>query len=167
MALPSQSVTSREFDPTSGASVRSASWHTHLVVLDLCGERCAIELRCVREINPLTPLSRPPASHPGLEGVIDVRGHAIPVHDIAWSLGHARTPRGAGARLVIVDGDHGAFAFIADRVCEIVRLDSSAIERALEPGERRVSAWARLAGERIPVIDPHRLVEAESLSNAA
>jgi purine-binding chemotaxis protein CheW len=99
-------------------------------IVELCafrvaGEEYVIDLRRIREIIqplPITPIPRGPEF---LEGVMNLRGEAIPVVDVRKRLGTA--PAGPRAKVLIVNVAGRLLGLLVDGVAEVMRIPRSAI----------------------------------------
>ena len=79
----------------------------NVIVFTLGGARSATELRWVREVISLGFVTSVPTAPPGIAGAFNLRGHLVPVLDIAAlaRAGHGASPRqGDSALLVEIDG---------------------------------------------------------------
>ncbi|MEZ4402187.1 MAG: chemotaxis protein CheW [Kofleriaceae bacterium] len=108
----------------------------NVIVFTLGGTRLAVELRWVREVISLGFVTAVPTAPPGLAGAFNLRGHLIPVLDIAVlarppTTEVARAPaaprQGDAALLVEIDGVSAALR--VDKVEEVATLvgDAAAV----------------------------------------
>jgi purine-binding chemotaxis protein CheW len=97
------------------------------VTLGLDREVFAVPVGLVREILDMRPPFRIPEAPPHLAGLIDVRGHAVPVIDLRLKLGLPAREAGADTRILVLDvpveGRVLSLGLIADRVFEVTGLD--------------------------------------------
>jgi purine-binding chemotaxis protein CheW len=111
--------------------IGSALLSAPVVTLGIDREVFAVPVHAVREILDLGPLCRLPDSPPHLAGLIDVRGHAVPVIDLRIRLGLPAIPPTDSTRVLVLDIDIGgralALGLIADRVFEVAEIDPATI----------------------------------------
>jgi purine-binding chemotaxis protein CheW len=96
---------------------------TPLVTFALAGEEFAVGLEHVREIVALGPITRVPAVPPFLLGVMNVRGAALPVVDLAQKFGFgAAEPARFACVVVLAVTLRGAPVVLGVLVDEVRRL---------------------------------------------
>ena len=120
----------------------------NVIVFTLAGVRSAAELRWVREVISLGFVTSVPTAPPGIAGAFNLRGHLVPVLDIAaltrtGASGHPR--QGDSALLVEIDGV--AAALRVDKVEEVATLPAADAGAVLDG-----------RGRPVPLIDPAALV---------
>ena len=105
------------------------------VTLGLDNEVFAVPVELVREILDMRQPFRIPEAPRHLAGLIDVRGHAVPVIDLRLKLGLSPREPTADTRIVVLDvpmdGRSLSLGLIADRVFEVTALDPDSIAPAL------------------------------------
>lgn len=120
----------------------------NVIVFTVAGERLATELRWIREVISLGFVTAVPTAPPGIAGAFNLRGHLVPVLDVAALRGGAVGPQprqGDAALLVEVDGV--AAALRVDKVEEVATL-------ALGPSAVVVDG----RGRATPLVEPAVLV---------
>lgn len=102
------------------------------LTLGLDREVFGIEIRSVREILDLRPISKLPHAPDFLLGMIDVRGSGYPIVDLRAKLGLPPVPATDATRIIILDvlmnGRTLGVGFVADCVFEVTDIDQSQIE---------------------------------------
>jgi chemotaxis signal transduction protein len=85
---------------------------------DVAGRRCGIRLPFVHELLPMVALTSV-TTEPGLEGLLNLRGHVVPVIDIRAAM-HlpAKEPEPAD-RLIVARVDERLLALRADDVHDV------------------------------------------------
>ena len=73
------------------------------LTLTLGSESFAIRIDAVREILDYTEITRIPQTPPFMRGVVNVRGAAVPVVDLAYKLGLGDVQRTIHTRIVILE----------------------------------------------------------------
>ncbi|MBI5070548.1 MAG: chemotaxis protein CheW [Deltaproteobacteria bacterium] len=114
-------------------------------VVELCavavGEaEYVIDLRRVREILPATDLVPVPRGPEWVDGVVHLRGAALPAVDARRRLGLPPRPEGQRPRILLVAVGRRTIALLVDAVVGVVRLPRSALRPAegLTPGGPRL-----------------------------
>ena len=101
------------------------------LTLTLGGESFAININVVREILDYTSITRIPQAPAYMLGVVNVRGAAVPVVDLAQRLGLGDVQRTINTRVVIIevahDGATTVMGALADSVREVLELDDASI----------------------------------------
>ena len=139
------------------------------LTLELDREVFGIDIRHVREILDMRPISRLPHAPDFLVGMIDVRGTAYPIVDLRLKLGLPPVPADASTRIIILDvplkGRVVGVGFVADRVFEVATLDDGRTEPAPEIGGRWKSSYIAGIGRRgesfVVVFDLEALMAAD------
>ena len=88
----------------------------------------ALDVTQVREVvrwQPVTPLPRAPAL---IEGVVDLRGSAVPVVDLGRALSGRPVDPDASARIAVVEVDGLAMGLLCDEAIEVIGVDGTALE---------------------------------------
>ena len=94
----------------------------------LAQEKYGIKLKQVKEIiRPLFITSIPGAPEDIL-GVMNLRGHVIPVANLRIKFGMPEHPFTDDSRIIIVDSDEGGMGFSVDQVDDMVFLSSGEID---------------------------------------
>ncbi|WP_051335529.1 chemotaxis protein CheW [Methylocapsa acidiphila] len=110
------------------------------LTLGLDQETFGIDIRNVREILDMRPISKLPQAPPFLVGMIDVRGAGYPIVDLRIKLGLPPVEPTPSTRIVILDvpldGRTIGVGFIADRVLEVASVDQDQTEPAPDVGGR-------------------------------
>ncbi|MDR0649725.1 MAG: chemotaxis protein CheW [Synergistaceae bacterium] len=109
-------------------AVTSAPERT-LLVFDLVGEHCALDVNLVREIVHVPPrITRVPNAPHYVRGVINLRGTVIPVLDCALKMGGAYTDNTSESRIVVAEFEGIQFGVLVDGVREVRAVADSLIE---------------------------------------
>lgn len=120
------------------------------------GETCAVDLGAVREIIRVPPIVGVPLSPPAVAGLLNLRGHVLPVVDARRALGFPGEAPGEQARVVVLH--RGAlYGLLVDRVSGVIAGEPEPLQGAREGGRDFLSGTLH-AGERVVMIlDPERL----------
>src|SRR5262249_17975243 len=126
----------------------------------------AAEVRELARAVTIVPLPRPRAL---VEGVVDVRGEAVPVLDLRARLGLPAKGVEPSDHLVIARASGRTVALRVDRALERRDGDGAPVEAAEGPGWEGDGAvgMARLADGLVPIVDlPRFLARAEESDKA-
>jgi len=122
-AMPAESVVA----PTRAVASRPTRW----LRLELAGQSYAIELHKVQEVQRVPDIVPVRGAAADLLGVINLRGHIVPVIDLAHRLGFAACdPSLASARIVVLEERGAIMGLLVCAVTDVARLDESCIEHA-------------------------------------
>lgn len=97
----------------------------------------AIEASQVRAILPLSDLIPVPRARPGIIGVVRIAGRIANVVDARARLQLPPWRRGKQRKIVVLSQAEHRAAFIADRVCDVVRYADRSLHRGMLRGEGR------------------------------
>lgn len=156
-------------DPEGGGE--GATHAATLLTFDLAGQKLAVDVRQIREILDLQPIARVPNSASDILGVIDVRGEAITMIDLADRLGMRRSGLAVHARIIVLElGAANAMqvaGFEADQVISVVEVAPDAIEPVPVPTATRwrgaaVTGMTRLDGALFMIVDLEALLASDA-----
>ncbi len=98
------------------------------VVFKLDTEVFGLEISLVREIIVYKETTRLPGIHHEFEGVINLRGHVIPVFCLRKKFGLAQKALDNSTRIVVVEVHGCTVGVIVDGVSEVLMIPASVIE---------------------------------------
>lgn len=141
------------------------------LTLGIDEEIFGIDIRNVREILDMRPISKLPHAPDFLLGMIDVRGAGFPIVDLRTKLGLPRIEQTDATRIIILDvpvkGRTLGVGFVADRVFEVTSLDHDETSAAPDVGGRWKSNYIAGIGRKgeafIVVFDLERLMANDDL----
>jgi len=138
------------------------------LTFQLSGAEYGLPLLRVREIvryQAPTPLPQAP---PTVRGMINLRGSAVPVIDLARKLGLAPQPISRRSTIILVETAGAAMGIAADSVSRVIALGESEVEPAPDFGLPRAPEYLRGLGKRaqglVLLLDADRLLSDEELS---
>ena len=145
------------------------------LTLTLGSDSFAISIDVVREILDYTDITRIPQTPPFMRGVVNVRGAAVPVVDLAHKLGLGEVKRTISTRIVIIevthDGVPSVMGALADSVREVLELDDSNIAPPPRLGTQDKADCLRGIGNHegrfILVLDVDRVFATDELLDMA
>ena len=115
-----------------------------MIVFQLAKEEYAVPITCVQEIiMPQVPTRIPKSPH-FVEGVINLRGHIIPIIDgkKKFQLGENENASKNEARIMVLEVDGETIGLTVDAVSEVIHLNTEDIEPApIEMGEDADYLW--------------------------
>ncbi|MDR3354711.1 MAG: chemotaxis protein CheW [Synergistaceae bacterium] len=112
-----------------------------LLVFDLMGEHCGLDVSLVREIVHVPPrITRVPNAPHYVRGVINLRGTVIPVLDCVSKMGGAQTESTNESRIVVAEFEGVQFGVLVDAVREVKAVPDSLIEAANTTGSGSIGA---------------------------
>jgi purine-binding chemotaxis protein CheW len=121
-------------------------------------------LQCC-EILRCPTITRIPEAPIHVRGVVNTRGHIIPVVETRRCFGLEPTSPTSRSRLIVVEVTGRRLALLVDRVTRILKLAATAIEPAVEAMENQgVIGQARLADGLVLLIDAERMLRAGSVA---
>jgi chemotaxis signal transduction protein len=141
----------------------------NVIIFAVAGERYAIELRWVREIVTLGPVTPVPGAPSHVIGAVNIGGSIMPVLDLSMVHVANAAPNAAGRRAASRAGDSAVLVDIdgVTAAIQMTKVDevSSAIESVEMPPEQMPSevgavrgAVTDSRGRSVPLIDPHELI---------
>lgn len=130
---------------------RAAVTEEQLVAFDVAGEIYGVDIANVQEIIRLPEITVIPRAPHFVEGVINLRGHVIPVIDLRKRFGLPEGDTTKESRIVVAQIGACTIGMRVDAVTEVLRLRSDAIEPPASIVVGADSAYlrgvGRLAGE--------------------
>lgn len=123
------------------------------------GGEYALDIRDVIEVLSMVALAPMPQTQPWLAGMLNLRGHVMPVIDLRRRLGLAPRPYGLDTPIIVVRQAGRPIGLIVDEATEVLTLPDQALTRpdALAGREHAISAVARLNDRLIMLLDLDRI----------
>ncbi|WPU64138.1 chemotaxis protein CheW [Peredibacter starrii] len=114
-----------------------------------------LEIRSVREIKHMQPVSALPDVPPYMVGVINLRDHIIPIMDLRIRLGVEETQFTKDTCIIVVESDSRRMGLIVDSVNTVTDLTDSQIDSTLHETENGgfVRAIGKLEDALVLLID--------------
>ena len=98
-----------------------------LIIFKLEKEYFGCDLRTLREIQRLMPVTPVPKAPPFVKGVANLRGIILPVIDLKKRLGFAQTRKDKNGRVLVLEDQGENIGFEIDGVKEVIRIEPSAV----------------------------------------
>ena len=103
-----------------------------LVTFRIGDEEFGFDIFKVKEINKMLGITQIPNSESSVKGVVNLRGSVIPVISLRNKLNFSDIEYDKSTRIIVVEYNNKNIAFIVDEVSEVLRIDSSIIEKPPE-----------------------------------
>lgn len=114
-----------------------------LIIVEVRGQRFAIDIMSVREIRGWSAATRLPQAPAHVLGMINLRGAVLPVIDLSARLGlGVSEPHTASVVIVTEIGTHQV-GLLVDSVCDILSLTDGMLQDAPQVGDARVHEFVR------------------------
>ena len=131
----------------------------------------ALDIVKVREVLELTTVSEIPRTPEYMKGVINLRGHAVPVVDMRLKLGMSQTEHTVDTCIIILevsfDGDAIVMGALVDSVREVFEMSENDIELAPKMGAAIEASYIKGMGRQddkfIIIVDVDRIFSEEEL----
>ncbi len=137
-------------DVITDASVESSeSDHTQsFVVFRLGGEGYALEVMRVQEILDMQSLTEVPGGPRYLLGVINLRGHVVPVYDLRTPFGLTKESKQSRAPCIMIvesgaGHDRQITGLLVDRVSDVLEIPQDEIQPAPRLGLGKATPYVR------------------------
>lgn len=145
------------------------------VTVGIGAEIFALDVAQVREVLDLCPFTRVPNMPDFVRGMIQVRGHGVPVVDMRRKFGLPPVEPDSHTRIVVlevdVDGRPLVIGALADRVYEVAELAAESVEAPPDVGVQWRSDIIRGIGRRgdafVILLDLHRVFSSDSVALVA
>jgi len=135
------------------------------VVFHLADQEFGLPIKAVEEVARLpSKIAKLPKAPAFIEGLINLRGGAVPVIDLRRRFLLPVAERSSRQRILVVAMRGGKAAFMVDDVVGIIRLPAAAITLApdLSPEQMRLIGRVAALGDRermVLLVDPEQLLE--------
>jgi purine-binding chemotaxis protein CheW len=157
-------------EPASKAAAQAAQISQYLT-FTLDGGRFAIDIERTREVLAFTSATKVPRTPDFMRGVINLRGHVVPVIDLRLKFGLPRTETTINTCVIIleVETESGGIILgaLADSVQEVIDLASDQLAPPPKIGTRIDTDYIRGIGRRdddfIMILDIDRVLTAEDI----
>lgn len=114
-----------------------------LIVVQISGQKFAIDIMSVREIRGWVASTRLPQSPAHVLGMINLRGSVLPVIDLSSCLGLGQSEPNAASVVIVAAIEDRTVGLLVDAVCDIHTLAEGALQPAPEVGNPRVHDFVR------------------------
>lgn len=118
------------------------------------GRLLGLDIRKVREIRGWQQETPIPGASDSIRGVIDLRGEAIPVHDMKTVLGLGRTDATPTHVCLIVELEQAHIGLLADSVSDILDIPAGGLKPPPGDDAGLVTGLAMLDGGIVALVEP-------------
>jgi purine-binding chemotaxis protein CheW len=145
---------------------------TQYLTFMLGEEIYALDISQVREVLDYTTITKVPQTPDFMRGVINLRGHVVPVVDLRLKFGMSETVQTVNACIIIVElmmqGEETLIGALADSVREVLDLDPEHIEPAPKIGTQLNTEFLKGMGKRdehfIMILDIDKVFSEDEMS---
>jgi purine-binding chemotaxis protein CheW len=118
------------------------------VVFQLGGEGYALEVMRVQEVKDMQALTEVPGGPKSLLGVINLRGHVVPVYDLRIPFGLSKENKAARAPCVLIvestmGNDVQRSGLLVDRVSDVLEFSPEEVQAAPQLGLGKATPFVR------------------------
>ncbi len=99
-----------------------------LVVFELADESYGVDISRVQDINRMQEITEIPHAPESVVGVINLRGHVIPVIDLRKRFGLPPAEHTKDTRIVVVHMENNLIGMIVDAVSKVLRIPADIVE---------------------------------------
>jgi len=134
-----------------------------LVTFKLAGQKYAVDILKVQEINNIKEITTIPNAPPFLEGAINLRGKVIPVLNLGRKFSFEHTEINDLAKIVIMDIRGVIMGIIVDSVSDVLRIPRDLVEPpppvSSNISTKFISGIAKLDEELVILLDMDKLLD--------
>ncbi len=151
------------------AEIAEATQH---LTFKLDEEIFAIDISKVREVLEYTAVTKVPQTPEFMKGVINLRGHVVPVVDLRLKFGMPEAEKTVNTCIIIVevtvDTDTAILGALADSVQEVFEMEADQIEPAPKIGTRLNTEFTKGTGKQddqfIMILDIDKVFSTDELA---
>lgn len=153
-----------------------ADFHTEkYLTFVMAGEEYGIQVRRVREIVGMVPITRVPRTPKHVRGILNLRGKVVPVMDLRLKFDLPEAEYHERTCIIVVDAQGGAgtamTGVVVDQVTEVVTIQADEIEPPPRTGTHTRSDYilgmAKLRSGLKILLDIERIVAADAIAAVA
>jgi len=138
---------------------------SQVVSFHLGEEEYGVDIMKVQEIILMGQITRLPGVPEFIRGLINLRGHVIPVVDLRWRLGLGATESTEDTRIIVVSMAGKTVGLIVDSVSEVLRIDDEQVEPAPKSvagiGQEYLLGLAKLDERIVILLDIEKVLSDE------
>ncbi len=114
-----------------------------LIVIEIAGQKFAIDIMSVREIRGWSASTRLPHAPSHVLGMINLRGSVLPVVDFASRLGLGVSDPHTASVVIVAEVQDRVVGLLVDSVCDILTLGEGMLQPTPEVGASGVYEFVR------------------------
>lgn len=127
-ASPASGKKSPSIPPAAHESTAPDASLSQLVSFRLGNEEYAVDIMRVQEIVLMGRITRMPNVPEYLRGLINLRGHVIPIVDLCVRFGLHQTEQTEDSRVIILNVNQKTLGIIVDSVDEVLRIHADQVD---------------------------------------
>jgi purine-binding chemotaxis protein CheW len=131
------------------------------------GETFGLPIALVHEIVRPPEITNVPHAPEHVEGVINLRGHIVPVIDLRRRFGNTKIENSRKNRVLVVDVDSHAVGLVVDSASEVLKISDAQIEPPpnvfTDAASNYVTGVAKHRGRLIILVDLKKILQAGEL----
>jgi len=134
------------------------------VTFKLAGQKYAVEILKVQEINNMKDITPIPNAPGYVEGAVNLRGKVIPVLNLRKKFHMAEIALSDASKIIIIDVRGIIMGVIVDAVSDVLRISSDVVEPppavAMSVRSEFILGVAKLPNELVILLDMDKLLDA-------
>jgi purine-binding chemotaxis protein CheW len=127
-----------------------------LVIFKLDGQEYGIDIFMVNEIVPYGKPTKIPNSPAYIEGILNLRGHVIPIINLKTKFNMKDSGTDERTRIIVTNTGNCMAGFVVDEASEVITIDMDSIEPISEVvsniSRRYISGVGKLDNERMFIL---------------
>jgi len=147
----------------AGRATEAASDTYSMVVVAAGGERCAIDLSLVEEIDIVGVVTPVPGISESWRGIANLRGSVYPVLDLARQLGFGEARRDGETWVVLIAASGMRVGLLVDDVCEIRSVPVDQVGPVVAEGLGTADVFSGVTDDMVSLLDVQRLLASPGL----
>lgn len=134
------------------------------VILTLGAEVFGLDINKVKEIIVYQDTTKMPGTSHLIEGIINLRGHVIPVFSLQKKFGFAEEEKTNKTRIVVVEAHKNTVGIIVDSVSEVLMIPDDVIEKpssliTSDVDENYIKGIANTEDKLIILLDLEKIID--------
>jgi len=141
-----------------------------LVTFKLAGQKYAVDIRKVQEINVMKEITRIPNAEPYIEGAVNLRGKVVPVLNLEKKFGFPDANVNGLAKIVIMDVNGVVIGVLVDSASDVLRINRDMIDPppsiSSNVNTGYISGIAKLDDGLVIMLDMDKLINTTAIPQA-
>lgn len=133
------------------------------VIFKLGAETFGLDINKVKEIIVYQEPTQMPGSADVIEGIINLRGHIIPIFSLRKKFNFLETDNSRRTRIIVVEAGSNTVGIVVDGVSEVVMISGSVIEKpssllTSNIDENYITGVAKMESGLIIILDLEKVI---------